>query len=390
MKSTADAVVIGGGVIGCSTAYQLTRKGIKNVVLLEKDAIGYGSSGRSCALVRNHYSNRPTTEMAWKALQMLETFDEETGENSGFTNTGYIISVPEDKTAGFEQNLRIAREVGVETWEISREEIREMHPLMDTEGIAGAAYEKRSGYADPHGLTQSFANLAKKGGGEIHQGTKVTGIRHAGGKVQGVDTDKGPVDTPVVIDAAGPWSRGIAEQIGLDLPLRLTRQQIVHFQANFDYGNEYPVVKDIGYQIYFRAGGNNIALCGSGVDNPAPVDPDDYKEVADTDFIEKIGRLLSKRMPRFADAGVHHTLAGLYTVTPDWNPILDRSEEVEGFYYAVGFSGHGFKLSPMVGLLMAELVTDREFRAMDASDFGLRRFAEGRMFGQSYGDCSTA
>ena len=142
MKTTADAVVIGGGVIGCSIAYQLTKKGMKDIVLLEKDAIGYGSSGRSCALVRNHYSNRPTTEMAWKALQMLETFDEETGKNCGFVNTGYIISVPEEKEAGFEHNLKISQEVGVETWEITPQEARELHPLLNTEGITRAAYEK--------------------------------------------------------------------------------------------------------------------------------------------------------------------------------------------------------------------------------------------------------
>lgn len=390
MKTTSEAVVIGGGVIGCSIAYQLTKIGMKDIVLLEKDAIGYGSSGRSSAVVRNHYSNRPTTEIAWKALQMLETFDEGTGENSGFVNTGYIISVPEDKEEGFEHNLKIAQDVGVDTWEITPQEACELHPLLNTEGITRAAYERRSGYADPHGLTQSFANLAKRGGCEIKQGTKVTRVRHEGGKILGVDTDKGAIDSPIVIDAAGPWSRGIAEQVNLQLPLRLTRQQIVYFQANFNYGNEYPVVKDASLQIYFRAGGNNIALCGSGVDNPAPVDPDSYKETADTDFTEKISGLLAKRMPQFADAGVHHTLAGLYTVSPDWNPILDRSDEVEGFYYAVGFSGHGFKLSPMVGLLMAELIAEGGFKTMDASPFGLRRFREGKSFSQSYGDCSTA
>ena len=226
MRSTADVVVIGGGVMGCSILFHLARQGITNTVLLEKDILNAGSTGRSQSICRMHYSNPVTATMAWESLKVFTNFEDVVGGPSGFTETGYLVVVKEEDRPGLERNCAMQVGLGIDTMVVTAADLADIAPMVSVTEDEAMGWEPQSGYADPYLVTSSYANSARSLGAEINLGVQSTGVEVNGGRVRAVNTTEGRIETPVVVMAAGPWSKAEMARVGIDVPLVTVRHQV--------------------------------------------------------------------------------------------------------------------------------------------------------------------
>ncbi|GIK41758.1 MAG: oxidoreductase [Chloroflexota bacterium] len=377
MSQTFDVVVIGGGISGCSTAFQLAQRGLK-VALLEKDNIGAGPSGKSSAIIRQHYSNELTARMALYSLRVFQNFKEQVGGECGFTRTGFVCVVAAKDLAGLEANVALQRRVGIQTELLSPESVHEIMPALETADVVRAAYEPESGYADPYLTVNAYADAARRVGVKIFQETEVTGVRFASGKVVGVDTANEKFDAPLVLNCAGPWAARVARMVGVEAPINPCRVQVSLFARPAGYEAAHPVIADFIHATYFRSETGQLTLVGlidPGEAN-AIVNPDNFKEQVDPDFVLDSGERLIRRFPSMERSQSTGGYAALYDITPDWHPIIDEVPAGSGFFICAGFSGHGFKLGPAVGVMAADLLARSSTPEFDPSIFRLSRYAE--------------
>ena len=381
MRQTAEAVIIGGGVMGCSIQYSLAKLGVTDSVLLEMDVLGSGSTGRSQAICRMHYSNPVTASMAWESLKVFTNFGELVGGSSGFVQTGYLVIVESIDRPGLERNISLQQELGVDTRIVSAAEVAQLAPMVNVGEEEGLAWEPQSGYADPYQVTTSYATRVREMGGEVVLRNPATGIEISGGRVVAVTSVQGRVETPVAVVAAGPWSRREMAKVGVDLPLSTVRHQVATLTRPLDRIPNHPTVGDIAQSFSFRPDGSSMTMVGFGEDD---VEVDTYNQGVDMEAVAANLAKLTRRMPPMADSYFRGGWSGLFTITPDWHPILDRVPGIDGLYCAVGFSGHGFKLSPMVGLTMAELIVQGEASSIDINPLRFQRFEEEDLLNSSY------
>ncbi len=374
MRNTADVVVIGGGVMGCSMLYHLARLGVTRSLLLERDVLGSGSTGRSQAICRMHYSNPVTSSLAWESLKVFANFEDAVGGTSGFVQTGYLVVVDAADRPGMERNVAMQQELGIDTRVISTADAAELAPMISVDDGEAMAWEPQSGYADSYQVTASYAKGAREMGAEIVMRNPAVEIRISGDRVRAVVTEQGVVETPVAVVAAGPWSRRFLSGIGIDLPLDTVRHQVATVTRPIDLLPRHPTVGDISQSFSFRPEGTGLTLVGFGEDE---ADVETYNQGVDMDGVADVMQRLIRRMPQMADSYFRGGWSGLFTITPDWHPILGRVPGVEGLYCVVGFSGHGFKLSPAIGQGMAELIVEGEARVVDLAPLRYSRFAEG-------------
>ena len=378
-KMTSDAVVVGGGVMGCSILYNLASRGMTDALLLERDVLGSGSTGRSQAILRMHYSNEVTTRMAWESLKVFQDFDSAIGGTSGYVKTGYLLIAGAADRHALELNVQMQKRTGVKTEVVAAEDVPDIFRIEEGEVCA---YEPESGYADPHSVTQGYARAAGNLGATVRMRTPVTAIAVNGSKVVGVTTPTGRISSPVVVVAAGPWSKTLLGQVGVDAPLETVRHQVVTLRRPENELPDHPIVGDIPNSLSARPEVGYLTLVGVGEEELTS--PDSLDEGVDMEVVEDVAAKLTARMPGMEHAVFRGGWSGLFTTTPDWHPILDRVRGVEGLYCAVGFSGHGFKLAPMVGVTMAELVIQGR-TTIDVSMLGLDRFEENRPMRSRYG-----
>ena len=381
MRQTAEAVIIGGGVMGCSIQYSLAKLGVTDSVLLEMDVLGSGSTGRSQAICRMHYSNPVTASMAWESLKVFTNFGELVGGSSGFVQTGYLVIVESIDRPGLERNISLQQELGVDTRIVSAAEVAQLAPMVNVGEEEGLAWEPQSGYADPYQVTTSYATRVREMGGEVVLRNPATGIEISGGRVVAVTSVQGRVETPVAVVAAGPWSRREMAKVGVDLPLSTVRHQVATLTRPLDRIPNHPTVGDIAQSFSFRPDGSSMTMVGFGEDD---VEVDTYNQGVDMEAVAANLAKLTRRMPPMADSYFRGGWSGLFTITPDWHPILDRVPGIDGLYCAVGFSGHGFKLSPMIGLTMAELIVQGEASSIDINPLRFQRFKEEDLLNSSY------
>lgn len=386
MIKTADAIVIGGGVMGASITFNLAKRGVGRVALLEKDFLAAGSSGKSGAIIRQHYSNVVTARMALRSLRVFQNFADVVGGDAGFIETGFFIIVAPEHLEGLKANVALQQNVGINASVVSPEEVHDIDPHTYVDDLAAAAYEPESGYADPASTVTSFASAARRLGAEVYQQTKVTGIKVDSGRVQGVVTNKGDIQAPIVVSATGPWTNTVAEMVGVKFPVSPSRHQVATIRRPPGFGKSHAIYGDFTNLIYLRPETGELTLVGSIDPNEAEeqADPDNFNEGVDFDFIGWSTERLCRRMPVMAQGVSRGGWAGMYSITPDWHPILDRMPGVEGMYVAAGFSGHGFKLSPAVGEMMAALIVDGECQDPDISLFRASRFEEGNLVKGQY------
>jgi glycine/D-amino acid oxidase-like deaminating enzyme len=379
MSATADVIIVGGGLEGTAAAWRLAQRGVTDVVILERDTVGAGGTGKSSGVVRCHYGVSSLAAMANHALEVFENAADILGADVGFHQTGYIVGVGEVNAASLRASMASQREVGVDTREIGRSEVASLWPGIYLDDFAAFAWEPRGGYGDAYATAQAFSAAARRLGARLRQGSSVAEVLVAGDAVTGVRlADGSTVTAPAVVVAAGPWSVGLVRPLGIELPVRVHLEQIVLVDPGAQVG-PVPVLSDLVSLQYVRAERSGDILFGnSDLSQVREADPDHYPNRADGDFLESAVAKLAHRFPRLEDAGISSTYAGCFDVTPDWNPVISATA-VSGLFIASGFSGHGFKIAPSVGTLIADLVLDGGSSDPDIphADFRLSRFDEG-------------
>lgn len=375
----ADVVIVGGGVTGASTAFQLARRNAGKIVLVERNTVGAGPTAKSIGIIRLHYSYEPLIRLAVRSLEMFTRFEELTGGTADFTRGGFLLLATHAQLPAVEENVALQRRLGVRTSILSREEIARFDSRMNLDDVGGAAFEPDSGYADGYATTASFAAAARKRGVEVWEGTRVERIVTQSGNVTGLHTSRGPVETARVLVAAGPWTPVLMSTAGVSVPIQASRQQVVQLEPPAEFGRLEVVIEDMTQGFYARPESRSSVLAGVLEEEAEQiVPPDGFSQGVDFEFVTRVSRLWARRYPGASEAGVRGGYASVYDITPDWQPVLGAVDTVEGLFIAAGFSGHGFKLGPALGECLAALIMG-ERPEIDISSFALSRFATGRL-----------
>jgi sarcosine oxidase subunit beta len=389
MAVTSDIIIVGGGVMGTSIAWHLARRRVGKVMLLEKSFLGAGSSGKSGAIIRQHYSNRLTASMAQKSLRVFEHFEDVVGGPPVFTRTGLVVVVNEKDRAGLEVNLAMQRELKIDVRPVSPQELADIDRNARLAEGEIAAFEAEAGYVEAVQVVASFAEAARNEGADIRLGVEVQNVVTQGSKIAGVETNEGRYQSPCVVLATGPWAAHLGKSLGVKVPVQPCRTQVALYRRPPDFGRPGAVYADFVQGIYFKPTHGEVVHAGSlaGEEIQNVVDPDAYNEAADGDWLPQVRQRLSRRYPAMHRSYGRGGFGALYAITPDWHPILDKVPGLEGAYLAVGFSGHGFKMSPIVGQLVGELVVDGAMKALDVTPLRLGRFEENDLVktGYAYG-----
>lgn len=384
MNQTYDAIVIGAGVIGASVAYNLSKRGLK-VLILERQTVGAGATGASSGLVRMHYDIEVDSALAWQSFQFFRNWRERIGGECGFHRTGFLQIVAPDKNEHLRSNVAMHKRIGILTDVVTADEVKKIAPMIKTGDFELAAYEPESGYADPVLTTNSFVEHAKANGAVLMQACEVTGVRVSGGKVQGVDSGKGSFDAPVVVNCAGTFASRIAKLVGVEIPLDTWTHDVAFVKRPPQVGM-HPTVIDDALSMYFRPEGE-LTLVALEDGNRMGEAPEADLSRVDPEFVMRAIDRICQRVDGMEAGALHSTHVGRDGLTPDQRAVMGKAGP-DGFYVACGFSGTGFKLSPAVGVCMSELILDGEAKLVDISSLNLERFARGELLHgeHSYGD----
>jgi len=360
MNPTFDAVIVGGGIVGASTAFHLVCKGFKRIAVLEKHRVGSGSTGRSSGVIRQFYTHPTLVEMARTGLEYYSQFEEITGSPGDFAKTGFLLGGHESNAETIRRGYALQRELGIRSRLVSRDEMIRLHPFLRASDLTMGLYEEEAGHADAHACCLGFLRYARDHGAVILQGTEVTGIETDADGVCAVRTNRGTIATRTVINCAGPWAPRIGRMVGVELPIRTSRHHVLGVSLPEPTSQPFPVFSDPVRLVYIRPEGNRLALLGSNHPDDAreAVDPDRFTDDADAEKVQDIWRRSCVPLPFLRDGNMAGRWSGIYAVTPDGFPILEKSAQVKGYFAACGLSGHGFKLAPAIGQIMASLVTD--------------------------------
>jgi len=354
LPESASVVIIGGGVMGVSAAYELAKAGVRDVVLLDRGPLGSGSTCKAAGGVRAQFSDPVNIALGVRSLETFENFEQIFGQDIDLHQVGYLflLSSP-DHVAAFEVNVALQRDLGVQSSMISVAEAARLSPLIDTGGLLAAAYSPRDGHCTPESVVLGYATAARRGGATLVPNCAVTGVDVRDGQVHTVHTARGPIRAETVICAAGPWSRQIGDWVGVDLPVTPLRRQILVTEPMPNLAPNTPFTIDFDTSFYFHGEGRGLLIGMS--------DPDEqpgFKLSRDDGWLSRLGDVMERRTPPLTGVGITGGWAGLYEMTPDHNALIGRSERVDGFLYATGFSGHGFLMGPAVGEVLRDLYLD--------------------------------
>jgi sarcosine oxidase subunit beta len=368
-KETAEVAIIGGGIMGASTAYHLALRGCSDVVILEKDLLAQASTGLSAGGIRQQFSHPANIRLSQEAVRQFERFEQVFGVDVEFRQVGYLFLAQSEKVwQEFLANVEIQQAHDVPVEALTPGEIQYRWPYLHVDDLRGGTFCPQDGYADPYMAAMGFANAARRMGVRIEEQTRVTAIRLGGGRVRGVDTTRGPIAAPAVVNVAGPWGGEVARMAGLDLPVRPYRRQVFVTQAFARISKPVPMILDIEPAFYFRGEGPGVLMGMSDPDEPTSFDTR-----VDYAFMERVVDAAIHRAPILEEAEILRGWGGLYAITPDDNPIIGPLPGAEGLFCAIGFSGHGFQQAPTVGRILAELILDGT-TGFDLSPFAHNRF----------------
>src|SRR5471030_703399 len=394
MNRSAEVVVVGGGCMGASVAYHLARRGVTDVVLLEREKmLGTGSTGRNAGGVRHQFSNAANIRLSIESIGLLEHFADEVGHPIDFHQDGYLflLSTPASVDT-FQRNVALQRSLGVDVQWLDARAAAQLAPGLNADGVLAATFCQRDGIADPNGVTMGFAKAAQAMGVTVERDVEVTGIRVAAGRVAAVETTRGTLDTRIVVNAAGPYARSIGAMAGADVPVDPIRRHIFIAAPSTGSGQagqkdarlggvppSHIMVIDFETTFYFHREGAGL-LFGMGDPHETPT----FDTTVQWDFLPQVIDVAVTRLPALADASISHAWAGLYEMSPDGNPIIGAAAGVAGLYLINGFSGHGFQHSPAAGRVLADVITGRDPEC-DLTPFAAGRFAQqGAAAGERY------
>ena len=355
-----DAIVIGAGVIGSSVAYHLARLGVRQVLVLDRLQIGAGTSTQSSGILRTHYSVIENVELAKRSWSVFKDFAGYLGDedaSAGLVKCGYLICAPEGpKLEPLRQSLAGQERMGVEVRLLDRDAARELLPIAHFDDAALIGYEPEAGFADAYLVATGFARAARRLGVKIMEGVNVERLLMDGGKVVGLQTSQGSFHSNTVISTQNIWATDIEQWTGVPTPVKAERHAVLALEGPEAYSFRMPVFKDLGSpgMLYCRSYGGNQMLVSEGTVGETLAAPDNEQGDISMDYVVEVGAQVAERFPSFGEAGLASSWTGVYDVTPDWNPVLGRLPDVPGLVVGYGFSGHGFKLSPGVGLVLAQ------------------------------------
>ena len=374
---TAEVVIIGGGIMGASTAYHLAKRDVRGIVLLEKDLLAQASTGLSVGGIRQQFSHPANIRLSQESVRVFERFEEEFGVDIRYRKAGYLFLARKDETwREFLSTVKTQRLHGVPVEVLKPEEIQRRWPYLNISDLQGGTFGPEDGYADPYTTAMGFARAAKKLGARIEEQTKVIAIQVERKKIKKVKTIRGSIQAPVVVNVAGAWGGQVGLMAGINLPVKPYRRQVFMTKAFDSIPKPVPMILDQDVRFYFR--GEDLGLIIGMSD---PDEPSSFSLQVDRSFMEKVIEVAIHRAPLLEKAQILRGWAGLYDITPDDNPIIGESPEVKGFFCAVGFSGHGFQQSPAVGLAMSQLITEGRTK-LDLTPFAFDRFRKGLGVGE--------
>ncbi len=377
MENTADIIIIGGGIHGASLAFHLAERGVEALVL-ERNFLASGATGRSSGLVRMHYDLEPESRLAWKSFQYFRNWEERVGGDCGFTRTGFLQFMRPNYEKQLKANVTMHQRIGIPSTLITGDDVLRLAPHFQVEDIQIAAFEPESGYADPSAATASFIHEARKSGARILQDCHVLGIQVKSGLVKGVKTTTGNFFAPIIVNAAGAWAAGVAAMVGLNMPIDTWRHDTLFIQRPTVMRPSHPSVIDDINAMYFRPETGGLTLVGLEDHNPIGESPDGYTDRAQSGFVERAVDRIIGRVPIMESGGLHSDQGGYDGISPDQRAVLGQAGP-DGFYLQCGFSGTGFKIAPAVGACMTELILDSVAKTVDITPFAPQRFEEGRL-----------
>jgi sarcosine oxidase subunit beta len=374
MKKKTDVVIIGGGCIGAATAYELAKRGVRDVVLVERGTLSCGATGRCAGGARQQWSEPANVRLAKASIEMFKRFEDEMGRDIGLVNGGYLLCAHSPEEAErFRKNVKMQRENGADVRIVDPHEIHEIAPYLNTDGMALGAYCPDDLHADPFLAVQGWAENAMRLGVDVELYTEVTGFKKKGNRVTTVATSRGDIECKTVVNAAGPWSQDVGRMLGIELGTFPERHQIAVSEPVKRM--LWPLVVDFYVSIYFRQAAHGSFLFGHSDPNEKP----SYNIRGTWRFLEEISKKLTTLMPALKNINIVRQWAGLYDMSPDAQPIMGKvSDGAENFLVAIGYSGHGFMLAPMTGLLMAELIIHGETRTQPIDALSIKRFEGGK------------
>ncbi len=379
LPTTAEVVIVGGGVMGVSTAFHLAEAGVTDVLLLDRGALGAGSTSKAAGGVRAQFADELNIRLGKRSLDLFADFLQRPGQEIDLHRTGYLFALtrPED-VAAMEKSVALQNSLGVPSRLIDAAEAAAISPLMHTDDVLAAAWSPDDGHCSPDSVVLGYAGAAKRLGATIRTGVEVLSVETAGDEIVSVTTDAGRVATSTVICCAGAWSRELALTAGVDLPVTPYRRQVVVTAAMPDLPPVVPMTIDFATSFYFHREGLGLL---AGMSDPG--EPPGFSTHVDDAFLELIAAAAELRAPAVLEAGIAHRWAGLYEVTPDHNALLGEVPSVSRFLYACGFSGHGFLQGPAVGEVMRDLVLGRE-PFIDLAPLDVGRFSAGASRPETY------
>lgn len=361
--------------MGASSAYHLALRGFKNILLLEKDQyFGQGATGRCAGGVRHQFATEINVRLSLQSLPMLDRFEEEIGQRLDYRKCGYLflLTDPADIPV-FRNSLAIQQNLGVLTEWMEGEVIQRWLPIMRLEDVIGGTFNPEDGIVDPNSVVMGYIAASQRGGALAFNEVEVIGIQVTAGRVSAVETNRGKVSSPIILNTAGPWAGLIGKMAGIEIPITPLRRQMLTTSPLKEINSDFPFVIDFSRSLYFHREGEGIL---TGMSNPH--ENPGFDQSIDPEWELVHLEVASARLPILEKAGLVAHWAGLYEVTPDAHPIFGKTP-LEGFYICTGFSGHGFMHGPISGKLMAEILIDGVATSVDVSSLDLARFEEGRL-----------
>jgi sarcosine oxidase subunit beta len=372
LRERAPVVVVGAGCIGAAIAYHLSRLGVRGVTILEREPFaGAGSTGKAAGGIRAQFSTPISVRISQLAISHFERFSEEMQADPVFFQVGYLFLLAEEsRWRAFQEQAEMQRGLGLPVQTLSPREAQEIVPQLVVEDLLGATYCPKDGLGNPHEVTQAYVSRARALGARFEFQRTVTGLRLEGNAVVGVETDKGPIDTPTVVNAAGPYAAQVARWAGVDLPVQPFRRHCFTTHPLPFVHERMPMIVDMSSGVYMHRESGGMLL---GLANPD--EPPGFDTGTDWDFLPRVVEPAIRRLPALEEAEIANGWAGLYETTPDHNAVLGPPAGLRGFMLANGFSGHGFMQAPAVGQLIAEWIVEGR-PSLDLHELRLERFAE--------------
>ncbi len=391
MTETADIVIVGAGVTGTSAAFHLAERGAGRIIVLDRGPFAAGATGKSGALVRCHYANRPETELARHSLDYFHNWADRVGGDCGFRQVGVMILTPKGKERQLAANIKMQQDAGVDTREISHTEATQLDPELQLADVGGVAWEPAAGYADPHATTFAFAEAASKLGGEFRLDTPVLELLADAGRIKGVRTAQGEIHAGQVLLAGGAWARQLLDPLGLtDLGLIPTATSVSVFRWPPGRSSSHPAYIDHVHNSWLRPYPGEQTLIGTERGAVTDINPDGYPENPGQAYVDLCRGILAERMPRLKHATMRGSWTGLIMRSADSHPVIDHLQEYEGLFLMSGDSGSSFKTAPAIGKCLSEWMLDRRAQTVDLAPFSASRFREGKPWRDEHGYSDAA